>query len=82
MGTTTLTLVYSEPMHNVYAYTDRTVALAVVSGLVAGGERAYFGMMAGHDTTFATTATNSTVNATEAAVLTYADIAGARLVTR
>lgn len=79
---TTLNLIYSEQSHNVYTYTDRTVALAVVAGLIAGGERAYFGMMAGHDTTFATTATNGTVNATEAAVLTYADIAGARLVTR
>jgi hypothetical protein len=79
---TTLDLIYSETNHNIYTYTDRTVALSVIAGLIAAGERAYFGMIAGHDTTFATTATNSMVNATEAAVLAYADMAGARTITR
>lgn len=80
---TTLNLIYSELNHNVYAYTDKTVALSVITGLIAAGERAYLRTDSNpYADTFATTATGSMVNATEAAVLAYAEMAGARAISR
>jgi hypothetical protein len=69
---TTLDLISTEENRNVYNYTDRTIVLAVVTGLIAAGEHAYFS--GSRSNTLVTTATVSMVNAAEAAVLAYADM--------
>lgn len=79
---TTLNLIYSEANHSIYTFTDYTVALAVITGLNAAHERAYFRTDDGIDISvagsFETTATIRMVDTVEAAVLAYASIAGAR----